>query len=254
MALELRRVELSRTGSDEPGAVQYTDVLPVKLLPAIDTRRGGPPITVDDGARLLMVGGALTVNVAGEELTPSALQTVMLSLPAAAIYAAGTVTAQLVAPQAGEIARGEEFHSAVDALEKPVPVMVTARSPCPAVAAETERLLIAGAGFTVNAAGFELTLDELTTWMEAGPAVARFAAGMVTEQGLAAQVAPSIAVVVPPKVQDTVDPAAKPVPVMLTARSLWPAVALETDRLEISGVLVHAALRLEASTEPSPVT
>jgi len=163
MALELRRVELIRAGTDEPGAVQKTDVLPVKLLPAIDTRRGGPSITVDDGARLLMVGGALTVNVAGAELTPSALQTVMLSLPAAAMYAAGTVTAQLVAPHAGEIARGEEFHSAVDALEKPVPVMVTAKSPCPAVAADTERLVITGPAFTVNGAAFELTPVALTT-------------------------------------------------------------------------------------------
>jgi len=194
------------------------------------------------------------VKVAGEELTPSALQTVIESAPAAAISAAGTVTAQLVALQAGEIASDDEFHSTVDALVKPVPVMVAARSVWPAVALDTERLPMAGGAFTVNGAGLELTLDALTTWMEAGPAVAISAAGIVTAHGLAVHVASAIVVVVPSNVQVTVDPLAKPVPVMFTARSVWPAVALVTERLEISGVLVHAAFRLEASTEPSPVT
>ena len=108
----------------------------------------------------------------------------------------------------------------------------------------------------VNKEGPELMPTGLTTWMEAPPAAPRFKEGTVTEQGLAVHVAPAIVVVDPPNVQVTVDPLVKLLPAMVTERSPWPAVAVDTERLEIVGVerrLDSAWLRLYASTEPSPV-
>jgi hypothetical protein len=43
-------------------------------------------------------------------------------------------------------------HATVESLAKPVPVMVTARSPWPAVAVDTDRLVIAGAVFRADTA------------------------------------------------------------------------------------------------------
>jgi hypothetical protein len=57
-----------------------------------------------------MAGGALMVNVACPELTPSPLHTVMLPLPAVARSASGTVTTQVVALHAGEGVRVSKFH------------------------------------------------------------------------------------------------------------------------------------------------
>ena len=74
----------------------------------------------------------------------------------------------------------------------PVPVMLTERSPWPAVAVDGERLRLAGAAVMVKVADEELTPSELHTVMLPLPAAARSACGTVTEQLVALHGAESV--------------------------------------------------------------
>src|SRR5208283_5127680 len=171
----------------------------------------------------------------------SALHTVMLPLPAVARSAIGTVAEQLVVVHAGETARVEEFHCTVDPLVNPVPVTVTGRSPWPAVAAGAERLPMAGAALMVNVAGEELTPSALHTVMLPLPAVARSAKGTVTVHAVVVQGDGDRTV----EFHFTVYPLAKPVPLTVTGRSPWPAVAAGAERLPMAG----AALMVNVAGE-----
>ena len=211
--------------------------------------------------RLVMAGAALMVNGEETELTPSALTTVTLAVAAVVRSEVATVTLQVVVVHTRDVRPvALPFHFTVYPLENPVPVKVNETGVAtPAVAADCDRLVMTGGALMVNAWELELTSTELTTWIEAEPAVRRSAAVTVAVMEVALTYANvASAEVAEANVHETVDSLVKLVPVMVNGRSTWPAVAEDTgERPEIVGgwrKAVIARLRLLASTEPSPVT
>jgi hypothetical protein len=249
--------ELSRTGELEPGAVHVTVERFEKLLPAMVTSVAVLFTVAAEGERPDMVGAGATVNAEVAEGTPSALTTRMLAGPCVLRSAAGIVADMEVAPEYADdsvVVTELKVHVTVDPLVKLFPVMVTERSAWPAVAVDTERLLMAGAAAMVNVAGAEARLPALTVIWPL-PAVARSAAGIVADMEVALESVDDSVVATELKFHFTVDPLVKLLPVMVTERSAWPAVAVDTEKPVIVGVMaaVHARFRLYASTEPSPV-
>jgi len=152
----------------------------------------------------------------------------------------------------GELEPGA-VHVTVERFEKLLPAMVTSVAVPFTVAADGERPDMAGAGATVNAEVAEGTPSALTTWMLAGPCALRSAAGIVADMEVAPEYADDSVVVTELKVHVTVDPLVKLVPVMVTERSVWPAVAVDTERLPMAGAaatvnVAGAEVRLPALT------
>jgi len=89
---------------------------------------------------------------------------VRLLLPTVLMSAAGMVADIDVALET-EDASALPFHFTTYPVRKPVPVRVTARSGCPAVALDGETQVITGAGLMVNASALEATPSAVVTVM-----------------------------------------------------------------------------------------
>jgi len=126
-----------------------TEAVLVSPLPASVNVTGLELPAVAEPVMLEMDGAALMVNGAELEMMPLAVTTWIEPLPAALSAAEGMVAVMVVAFEYANVASGEvaelNVQVTVSLAAKPVPVMVMARLPRPAVAALVERLLMAGA-------------------------------------------------------------------------------------------------------------
>ena len=139
----------------------------------------------------------------------------------------------------------------VEPLTKLLPFTVSVKAPLPAVAVEGLRLDMAGTGlFTVKLLPAEVPPSVFTTVTAKVPAVASCAEGMVTDREVLLTEA---GVRLVPPFHFTSAPLIKPVPVTVMAVFPLPAVADDTLKLLIAGVLVVITKLLDAVVPPPGV-
>jgi len=127
---------------------------------------------------LVITGVAAIVNVCAFDVPPHGVATVSDAVPAAAIRAAGTVAVSCVV-ETKAVVSGLPFQFTVEPEMKFVPFTDSVNCGPPAVAHVGLSEPIVGTALIVNVAAFEVPPQELTTVIEAVPAVAISAAGTV---------------------------------------------------------------------------
>ena len=117
-----------------PVPFQLITELLVKLVPVAVSVNADPPAMAVFGVTELSTGtgGLCTINASAVEVPAPAVETVILSVPAVVIFAAGTIAVNEVA-LTNVVVSAVVFQLMVDVLVKLVPVAISVKAELPAI-------------------------------------------------------------------------------------------------------------------------